>query len=90
MESLKATFPDKSGEVQAWNFGKFHDILHLQLNIILWGWIEITSGQPGEGEHRELLNALAGSLAWMCQQQGGVYAVSWVLGETGAIGQGTA
>lgn len=60
MESLKATFPEKSGEIQAWNFGKFHDILHLPLNIILWGWIETTSGQSGEGAHRELLKALAG------------------------------
>ena len=60
MESLKATFPDKSGEAQAWNFGKFHDILHLPLYIILWGRIETTSGQSGEGAHRELLKALAG------------------------------
>ena len=60
MESLKATFPDKSAEVQAWSFGKFHDILHLLLNIILCGWIEITSGQSGEGAHRELLKTLAG------------------------------
>ena len=34
MELLKTTFHDKSGEEQAWNFGKFHDILHLKLNII--------------------------------------------------------
>ena len=60
MESLKETFPDKSGEAQAWNFGKFHDVLHLPLCIILWGWIENTSGQSGEGAHRELLKALAG------------------------------
>jgi len=60
MVSLKETFPEKSGEAQAWNFGKFHDVLHLPLNIILWGWIETTSGQSGECAHRELLKALAG------------------------------
>ena len=33
---------------------------NLPLCIILWGWIENTSGQSGEGAHRELLKALAG------------------------------
>ena len=28
MEKLKEVFPEKSGEEQAWNFRKFHDILH--------------------------------------------------------------
>ena len=60
MESLKDTFPEKSGEDKAWNFGKFHDIIHLPLYIMLWGWIENTSGQSGESAHRELLKALQG------------------------------
>jgi len=60
MESLKDTFPEKSGEDQGWNFGKFHDVIHLPLYIILWGWIENTSGQSGESAHRELLKALQG------------------------------
>ena len=62
MDSLKATFPEKSGEIKAWKFGKFHDVVHLPLNIIIWGWIETTSGQSGEKGHVDLLKALAGCI----------------------------
>ena len=62
MESLKATFPEKSGEAKAWKFGKFHDVVHLPLNIVIWGWIETTSGQSGEKGHVDLLKALVGCI----------------------------
>ena len=62
MESLKATFPQKSGEIKRWKFGKFHDVAHLPLNIIMWGWIEATSGQSGEKGHVELLKSLQGCI----------------------------
>jgi len=62
MESLKTTFPEKSGEAKTWKFGKFHDVVHLPLNIIIWGWIETTSGQSGEKGHVDLLKALAGCI----------------------------
>jgi hypothetical protein len=60
MESLKDTFPEKGGESCGWKFGKFHNVKHLPLWIILFGWIEIFSGVTGERGHRELLKSLAG------------------------------
>jgi hypothetical protein len=47
-EKLKEVFPTKFGEAQAWNFRKFHDILHTPILIIFFGWIETTSCQSGE------------------------------------------
>ena len=48
MEKLKNVFPEKSGEQQAWNFRKFHDILHTSMFIMFFGWLETTSCQSGE------------------------------------------
>ena len=48
MEKLKEVFPEKSGEAQAWNFRKFHDIVHTPIAILLFGWIETASSQSGE------------------------------------------
>ena len=58
LESLKETFPEKGGEESGWKFGKFHGVKHLPLWIILFGWIEIFCGQPGERGHKELLKSL--------------------------------
>jgi len=60
MEALKETFPEKSGEVSLWSFPKFHNVEHIPLWIILFGWVENFSGQAGERAHRELLKSLAG------------------------------
>ena len=62
MEKLKEVFPEKSGEEQAWNFRKFHDILHTSVIIMFFGWLENTSCQSGELAHKILLKALAGNL----------------------------
>ena len=62
MEKLKEVFPEKSGEAQAWNFRKFHDILHTPILILFFGWIETTSCQSGELAHKILLKALEGNL----------------------------
>ena len=63
MERLKDVFPEKSGEAQAWNFRKFHDILHAPIAILFFGWIETTSSQSGEFAQKYLLNkALAENL----------------------------
>jgi len=59
MEALKDTFPEKSGEASRWSFQKFHNIQHIPLWIILFGWVENFSGQAGERAHRELLKSLA-------------------------------
>ena len=59
MESLKETFPEKSGEEAAWCFPKFHNVVHIPVWIMLFGWIENFSGQHGERSHRELLKSLA-------------------------------
>jgi hypothetical protein len=45
-----------------WNFPKFHDVIHIPLWIILFGWIENFSGQAGERAHGEVLKALAGCI----------------------------
>ena len=57
---LKETFPEKSGEVSTWKFGKFHAVEHCVITIILWGWLENASCQSGERAHKELLKRLAG------------------------------
>ena len=62
MEKLKEVFPEKSGEHQAWNFRKFHDILHTPVIIMFYGWLENTSCQSGELAHKILLKVLAGNL----------------------------
>jgi hypothetical protein len=62
MEKLKEVFPEKSGEAQAWNFRKFHDIVHTPIAIMFFGWIETTSCQSGELAHKLLLKALAENL----------------------------
>jgi hypothetical protein len=54
MESLKRVFPNKS-----WKFGKFHAILHVVLNILLFGWSENTSGQWGEHGHTALCKRMS-------------------------------
>ena len=59
---MKETFPEKGGEESGWKFGKFHGVKHLPLWIILFGWIEIFCGQPGERWHKELLKSLAGCI----------------------------
>ena len=51
MESLM----EKGGKESGWKFGKFHGVKHLPLWIILFGWVEIFCGQPGERWHKELL-----------------------------------
>ena len=82
MESLKATFPEKSGEIQAWNFGKFHDIFASAAEYHTVGmdrkhfWPIWGARTPGAAK----------SIGWMCQQQTSVYAVSSILGEARAIG----
>ena len=62
MEKLKEVFPEKSGEQQAWNFRKFHDILHTSVIIMFYGWLENTSCHSGELAHKILLKVLAGNL----------------------------
>jgi hypothetical protein len=62
MEKLKEVFSEKSGEAQAWNFRKFHDIVHTPITITVFGWIETTSCQSGELAHKLLLKALAENL----------------------------
>ncbi len=62
MEKLKDVFPEKSGEEQAWNFRKLHDILHTSVIIMFFGWLENTSCQSGELAHKLLLKALADNL----------------------------
>jgi hypothetical protein len=57
MEKLKEVFPEKSGEQAAWNFRKFHDILHVSVIIIFFGWLENTSCQSGELAHKIRLKA---------------------------------
>ena len=59
MKALKDTFPEKSGEASRWSFPKFHNVEHIPLWIILFGWVENFSGQAGERAHRELLKSLA-------------------------------
>jgi hypothetical protein len=59
MEKLKEVFPEKSGEAQAWNFRKFHDIIHTPIAIMFFGWIETTSCQSGEFAQKYLLKALS-------------------------------
>jgi hypothetical protein len=62
MEKLKEVFPEKSGEAKAWNFRKFHEIVHTPILIMFFGWIETTSCQSGELANKILLKALAGNL----------------------------
>ena len=62
MEKLKEVFPEKSGEEHAWNFRKFHDIVHTPILIMFFGWIETTSCQSGELAHKVLVKALAGNM----------------------------
>ncbi len=62
MKKLKEFFLEKSGEQQAWNFRKFHDILHTLVIIMFYGWLENTSCQSGELAHKLLLKVLAGNL----------------------------
>ena len=62
MEKLKDVFPEKSGEAQAWNFRKFHDIVHAPIAILFFGWIESTSCQSGELAQKILLKSLGENL----------------------------
>ena len=55
VKSVKETSLEKGGEVSAWNFGKFHNVKHVQLWIIVLGWVEICSGQSVARGHMELL-----------------------------------
>jgi hypothetical protein len=48
MGKLKELFPEKSGEVKAWNFRKFHEIVHNPIFIVFFGWIKTTSCQSSE------------------------------------------
>jgi hypothetical protein len=41
MEKLKEVFPEKSGEAQAWNFRKFHDILRDARSIADTSFVDI-------------------------------------------------
>ena len=36
MEKLKEVFPEKSGEEHAWNFRKFHDIVHTPILVMFF------------------------------------------------------
>jgi hypothetical protein len=62
MERLKDVFPKKSGEAQACNFRKLHELLHAPIANLFFGWIETTSSQSGELAQKYLLKALAGNL----------------------------
>ena len=62
MEKLKEVIPEKSGEAQAWNFRKFHDIVHTPIAIMFFGWIETTSCQLEELAQKYLLTTLAENL----------------------------
>jgi hypothetical protein len=60
MEALKRVFPERSGDVAGWNFGKFHAIVHVTLTILLYGWSENTSGNWGEHGQTVLLKRIGG------------------------------
>jgi hypothetical protein len=44
IECLKRVFPDRDGEESGWKIGKCHDVLHVAQNIVLFGWMQNTSG----------------------------------------------
>ena len=60
MEELKRVFPERTGGVAHWRFGKFHAVVHVVLVIILFGWSENTSGNWGEHGQTVLLKRIAG------------------------------
>jgi hypothetical protein len=44
---------------QGWNFEKAHSILHKVLEIVMWGWSELTSCQGPEHAHIDLIKSVA-------------------------------
>ena len=60
MEELKRVFPERTGGVAHWRFGKFHAVVHVVLVIVLFGWSENTSGNWGEHGQTVLLKRIAG------------------------------
>ena len=59
-EKFKEIFPEKSGEISGWKFGKFHAVENCIVTIIFWGWIETTPCQSGERGCKALLKCFAG------------------------------
>ena len=58
MESAKKTFPERNGarnrdgSLMGWSIPKFHAILHIARDRLMYGWSENVSTQGGESAHK--------------------------------------
>ena len=59
LDSLKRTFPNKSGQINGWKSEKVHSIIHKVRDIIMFGWSENFSTQGPEHCHIDFCEKVA-------------------------------
>jgi hypothetical protein len=60
-EALKRVFPEKSGELAAWNFPKFHGVDHKASEILMFGSSPYTDTNIFESAHKPNVKNLSGN-----------------------------